>query len=315
MNELFTSSSNDIRKCSNIKSKKSPDIQCKLNAIYGDFCNKHWKHPSRFTTKIEGLTANKVTQRAAIKIQKAWRKVNSYLTLFHQGPCIKTRGLSTNNSEVFSLEPIESILDFYYFSFADTQKNLWTFDIRSIAQMISLGTFKINPYNRQPINERIVKKALNRIAWLRSRKYTILYPSNNDLTPDQLWRQKILDVCMRLESFGFHISCEWFSEMSLETHIEFYKFMYELWNYRLGLSIQAQCEIVPPPANLFKTRYEKKHNLHWWEKVNLQLIETLIASSSNKESQRLGATYCMMGFVKVNKNAANAFPWLYESLF
>jgi hypothetical protein len=266
-------------------------------------------------TKIEGLTANKVSQRAAIKIQKAWRKVNSYLTLFHQGPCIKARSLSTNNSEVFSLEPIESILDFYYFSFADTQNNLWTFDIRSIAQMISLGTFKINPYNRQPISERIVKKALNRIAWLRSRKYTILYPSNNDLTPDQLWRQKILDVCMRLESFGFHISCEWFSEMSLETHIEFYKFMYELWNYRLGLSIQAQCEIVPPPANLFKTRYEKKHNLHWWEKVNLQLIETLIASSSNKESQRLGATYCMMGFVKVNKDAANAFPWLYESLF
>jgi hypothetical protein len=315
MNELPTSSVNDIRKCSNIKSKKSPDIQCKLNAIHGDYCSKHWKHPNRFNVKTDTLITNKLTQRAALKIQRAWKQTAPYLTLFHQGPSIALRSLSNNTSEISSFEPIESIIKIYYFSFIDSQHNLWTFDIRSIAQMISLGTFNINPYTRQPIGQRILQKALHRISWLRSRKYTILYPSNNDITPEQLRRQKVLDVCMRLESFGFHISCEWFSEMTLEEHVEFYKFMYELWNFRLGLTYENQIAIVPSTITLFKTRYEKKHTHSWWERVNLNLIETLVKSSPNKEGRCLGATYCIMGFVKVNKDAAAAFPWLYESLF
>jgi hypothetical protein len=224
------------------------------------------------------------------------------------------RLISTNTSEIQSLESVDSILNLYYFSIVDSKHNLWIFDIRSLAQMISLGTLKVNPYTRETLSLRIIHKVLRRIAWLRSRGYTILYPSDCDLTPEQIWRQKVLDVCMRLESFGFHVSCEWFSEMSVAQHIEFYKTIYSLWNFRLGLTQAQKDYIIPPPAKIFTICPEKKHTPAWWEKTNLHLIETLITSSTDKECQRLGATYCMMGFVQVNDDAATAFPWLYESL-
>ena len=224
------------------------------------------------------------------------------------------RSVSTNTTELQSLESIDSILNLYYFSLTDSQNTLWIFDIRSLAQMISLGTCKQNPYTRTTLSPRIIQKVLNRIAWLRSRGYTILYPNDMDLSPDQLWRQKILDACMRLESFGFHVSCEWFSEMTLDKHIEFYKAIYNLWNFRLGLSKGQQEAIVPSSIPLFTLQGQKKHTHAWWERVNLRLIETIITSSPDKESQRLGATYCMMGFVQVNDEAAQTFPWLYESM-
>ena len=48
--------------------------------------------------------------------------------------------------------------------------------------------------------------------------------------------------------------------------------------------------------------------------MNLRLIETLISSSHDKESQRLGAMYCLMALVSVCDDAAEAFPWILESL-
>ena len=315
MNGLRAPSKDHIRKCINIKSKKTPDIQCKSNAINGDYCSKHWKHPCRFTIHTLYIQCTRQTHRAAIKIQRLWRYKKSFLTLFQQGPCISMRSGSTNQTELQSLEPISSIMNLYYFSIVGLGATLWTFDIRSLAQMISLGTFKLNPYTREVLSARVIQKVLKRIAWLRSRGYTILYPNDTDLSPEQLWRQKVLDACMRLESFGFHVSCEWFSEMTLQKHIEFYKTIYSLWNFRLGLTTEQQNAIVPPPTNLFTLRSEKKQHSHtWWEKMNLRLIETLITSSPDKEYQRLGATYCMIGFVQVNEEAREAFPWLCESI-
>jgi len=313
MNGLLRASSKDhIRKCINIKSKKTPDIQCKSNAMNGDYCSKHWKHPCRFIIQGTPIQSTRQTYRAALRIQKVWRRVRPFLTLFQQGPCISMRSQGTNSTELQSLESIDNIHNLYYFSIVDSQANLWVFDIRSLAQMISLGTFKLNPYTREPIKPRIIQKVLNRITWLRSRGYTILYPTDVDLSPEQIWRQKVLDVCMRLESFGFHVSCEWISEMTLAQHINFYKTIYNLWNFRLGLTTEQQGLIVPPPIKLFAIRNEKKHSHLWWEKTNLHLIETLITSSKEKEYQRLGATYCMIGFVEVNEEAATAFPWLQE---
>jgi len=102
--------------------------------------------------------------------------------------------------------------------------------------------------------------------------------------------------------------------MTLDKHIEFYKAIYNLWNFRLGLTTVQQEAIVPSSNLLFTVQGQKKHSPSWWERVNLRLIETLITSSPDKESQRLGATYCMMGFVQVNTEAAQTFPWLYESM-
>lgn len=310
MNKQCYSSKCYIRSCINIKSKKTPDIQCKSNAIYGDYCSKHFKHPSRFILKREPLQYSKHEENAIKKIQRFWRKMSPYIFLFNQGPSRNMVNLSKNDTEIFSLEPVNSILKLYYFSIVDSKGNLWTFDIRSLAQMISLGVLKENPYTRDTLSSKIITKVLNRIEWLRSRGYTTMYISDSDLTSEQIWKQKILDVFTQMECFGFHVPYKWLIEMSVDNHIEFYKTLYNIWNYKLGLSYEQKNAIVPHSVELFNVNNTKKYSKNWWEKTNLYHIKTLISSTSDKELQRLGATYCMAAFVNVNKDAAEAYPWL-----
>jgi hypothetical protein len=151
----------------------------------------------------------------------------------------------------------------------------------------------------------------------------VLFPIGQELTAEQHWKQRILDVCMKIDSFGYNISCDWFTQMGLEDHFTFYKTLYELWNYRLGLTGQDREKIVSGYMSrarlLFKysgsmIRDHRNETKHWWEKLNLYLIESFLTRAVDKEQQKLGAMYCVIAFVAVNDDAAESFPWFSEVL-
>jgi len=182
-----------------------------------------------------------------------------------------------------------------------------------------MGELKANPYTRTEFSKELLKKIKSRITWLRSRKYSVFYPSGTDLTSEQIWRQKILDVFMKIESFGLYVSCDWFTGMSIEDHRKFYTTLYMVWFHKLGLNHIQREAIVPQyiseKKKLFRYSPEsfdthKPHIKHWWEKLNLSLIEAFLTRSPDKENNRLGATYCVMGLVAINEGAAEVFPWL-----
>jgi len=181
-----------------------------------------------------------------------------------------------------------------------------------------MGELKANPYNRENFSEPIINKIRNRITWLRSRKYSVFFPVGVDLTSDQIWRQKILDIFMKIESYGFYVSCDWFTEMSIEDHKTFYRTLYMNWFHRLGLTHAEREKIVPQYMSEKKKlfRYnpdlfsgQRTHTKHWWEKLNLSLAEAFLTRSPDKENLKLGAMYCVMGLVAINEKAADVFPY------
>jgi len=315
---------NIVRKCINIKSRKTPDLQCRLNAVQGDYCSRHYKHPCRFVAKtVESEKRSTRAEVAAAKrIQRFWRRKAPYYMMFRQGIGRLNRIESRNKTELYTFDPIEAIHALYYFSFVSADGGLWSFDIRSLGQILSIGNLKQNPYTRQPLPDRIVRKIRDRILWLRKRKYSILYPTGADLTSEQLWKQKVLDVFMRIDSLGYYVSCDWFHSMSEKDHVEFYKMVYDVWNVRLGLSAEEKEKIIPGHSNPMKLLFtltpltlESKHrSIQWLEKMNLQLIHTFISRSPDKEQQKLGAMYCIMGLVTVSQEAAEGFPWIVQSI-
>ena len=307
-----------VRKCANIKSRKIPDLQCKLNATHGEYCTRHWKHPHKFVPKTDSvfISIPSRKQLAAIKkIQREWRRVSPFLFIKGHGPGVYQKDKSVNDTELYSLESIKSIPSLYYFSYIDSKKNLWSFDIRTLGQIISFSDTKKNPYTREPFTPDVLTSIRNRLTWLRKRKYSVLYPTGADLTQEQLWSQKVLDFFMKIESFGYYVSCEWFTQMTIQDHKKFYETLYELWNYRLGLTAEDRLRIAPGSKPLFKHTPDelvrhKGHTKEWWERLNLSLIEELLTRSTDKEQQKLGATYCVMGLVSTCRAAAESFPWL-----
>jgi len=206
----------------------------------------------------------------------------------------------------------------FLFSYVDSKRNLWIFDIRSLGQLLSMGELKYNPYTREPFQKLFMDNVIHRLTWLRNRKYSVLHPTGIEMTAEQIWRQRILDVCMKIESFGYYVSCDWYTTMTIQDHQEFYRKLYTMWFATLGLSNEQRESIVPgymsSEGRLFRyspdtLETQRGRPKIWWEKINLGIMEALLTRSQSRESNKLGAMYCVIGFVSINEKAAEVFPW------
>jgi hypothetical protein len=263
------------------------------------------------------------SENKAIKqIQSFWRRSSCFLRFRQQGPAVNLKEISSNATEVYSLEPISQIPQVYFFSFADSTKTIWSFDIRSLSQLITSSIEVQNPYTRESISSTILAKVHKRLTWLRQRKYAIVYTVNENLTQEQLWNQKVLDVFFKMEALGYRASYRWFDELTVNGHERFYSRLYRLWFYDLGMTTQEKEAMVPgyssSSTKLFKSVPDRVmgglYDLRWWRKNNLAVIVSLLTRASQKNQQALGALYILMSLVRVVPEAAEAYPWILETM-
>jgi hypothetical protein len=311
------SQASSFRQCLNIKSRSNPDVQCSLAATHGEFCSRHFKKPRRYIRpSIRVYTRSE--HIAARKLQNFWRKRYALLRFCAQGPASNLPSLATNETELYTLDPITAITPLYFFSFADEKKNIWAFDIRSFCHVMLGGKPPSNPYTRDLLTSMTLQKIRTRISWLRRRKYPTLHIQMDQLSAEQYWNQKVLDVFMKIEGLGYLVSCDWFHSLKVEDHHKFYGHLFHLWYVGLGLTPDQKKKIVPGHQGretaLFKfPPTENRHReQHWWAKINLSLIESFITRSEDPENRKLGALYVLTALVDVSEDAADAFPWLLQ---
>lgn len=300
-------------KCKNIKSRHYPNEQCKNRALHDkEFCAKHLKNPTRFVEK--DVTKIKL-------IQKCWRNYLLKQNFKRQGPARNILSISNNSSELYSLEPLESIPKIYIFSFWDTKKNIWCFDIRTLSFLASKSKEVQNPYTREIVSNKIILKIQERIVWLKNHKYPIMYVESDNITHEQIWNQKVLDVFSKMDELGYLVNTDWFHNMTKEDHILFYKKIYNIWNFKLNISESEKKLIVPSYQSnknkLFKTYLDEisLKDEKFLKKQNLQIIERLISSGSDKPQKSLGCMYVLIGLSYINDSVCESFSWINDIIF
>ena len=311
-----------VRQCANIKSKKHPDVQCKYSASEGEFCSRHSNNPKRFQVNKSLTTTISCKKQifAAEKIQKMWRSKIGYLRFNKQGPIVVCPELSENQTDMCTLEPVSSIPLLYRWSYADSKKHLWLFDIRSLSMMRSQDTKSqiINPYTRDTIPEKSLTSFLERCTQLRSHKYCLLHVNDIDLSEEQLWYQTLLDVSMKYDALGYHISLKWLDNLNPIEAYALYFELWDLWSYRLQLSRALKHNVVPDwnkgDSLLFKwspSELQHRRERIWWQKNTVALLTRLV-SSKEKEYRSLGALYGMTAFAMACPSVRDAYPWLLD---
>jgi hypothetical protein len=315
----------EYRRCANIRSRAHSDVQCSSPATYGDFCGRHHKKPIRFFDRRGNAQRNIYTRShtlAVTKIQTWWRLTGKLNQRKFQGPAIYCREIAHNTTEVYSLDSIDTIPQVFFFSIQDAHRHVWAFDIRSLLQLMSQGQALQNPYTREPIHQKSIQQFRQRVDWLRKRKYALLYGLEETITPEQEWNQKVLDTFMKVEALGYLLSTSWFQDLTLDGLQKFYRALYQLWYWRLGLSPQEKDEICPghlqSTSRLFKHDPDEMIRIHkdtkWWKRNLLGIMHSLVTRGTSKSLRGLGALYIVMGLVQVSEQAAEAYPWILESL-
>lgn len=311
--ERMATDAESFRHCLNVKSRRKTDVQCPLSATHGEFCSRHYKNPHRFTKPAQQRVYTRSEHTAARKLQMFWRNRYAYIRFIQQGPAANAYSLATNDTELYTLDSITTITPLYFFSFADEKKNIWAFDIRSFAHLMAGGRSPSNPYTRENMSIATHQRLRTRLAWLRKRRYSTMHIQTDQLTAEQFWNQKVLDVFMKIEAFGYLVNCDWFHGLSQLGQRNLYSTLFHLWYLKLGLTPQQKQMIVPGHQNaLFKfAPTENAHrDIKWWTKINLTLIDAFVSRAEDIENRKLGATYVLMGLVEASDDAAEAFPWL-----
>ena len=310
------------RQCLNSKSRAHPDVQCPLVANHGDYCYRHYKNPRPFGAVARaGEAAVLPTDAiaAASQIQRAWRKAAPLLRWRAQGPAVNCLDLATNPNELYSFDPLSSIPRVYLFSFADERRAVWVFDIRTLAHAMGAGFPSMNPYTRETLPAAALRRLQARVTWLRARGYQIQHVNSDELTPEQLWNQRVLDLILKIEALGYYANTEWIHNLSKVQLIVLYKKLEDLWNWRLGLTPLQKEVIVPGYAGpgeyrLFAFLAEDHFHKHrnWWLRQLVGVCEAFVSRGATADQHKLGAMYVLMGLVQVCREAAVALPWAFE---
>jgi hypothetical protein len=308
--------------CSSIKSKKNSSLRCPNLATRGQFCAKHCKSrvpwTGRIVTKVKPVPFTKRQKVAAEKIMKFWKIHGRRALRRRHGPSLFLSSLSNNDKDIYTFDPITTIPIAYHFSFVDEKQHIWTFDMRFLLQLLQYGKELINPFSQERISENTIKRLQTISQNLRKHKVPIVYMDTDELSPEQIWNQKVLDVFLKLTSLGYGVNMLWFENMTIRLHQRFYRKLYDLWTIHLRLTPEEKEQIVPghlggrtPLFRCNPTIIESQmHELRWWRKQNLNLMNAFLSRSQDKTIQGCGALYVLTALAQTLPKIAEVYPWL-----
>ena len=315
----------------------------KFNSIQLKNICRHYKLPVSGSKQILTNTIYKYLyfSHYATRIQRQWRKCYVKLYAKLHGPARFKRALCVNETDFFSMDAIKDIPHKQFFSYLDTKDNMiYGFDIMSLYNLIDKNPHKnvhhndtdhkntevLNPYTRNPLSDKVKKdfQSLLFFAYLLKDDLELEIKEAEDtkIVPAALAvngyniEQRAFNLFQDIDTLGNYTNPVWFMELRRHQILVYLKECHDIWAYRAQLSDQIKNEICPQ-GNPFSTIHvaelaqipfrELQHTL-------LVLMETMVRSGVNQNSRYLGATYVLCALTLVNDTAAEALPWLYESV-
>lgn len=265
-----------------------------------------------------------------IKIQKVYKGylVRKYFkmkgkTLYNKNECV-------NDTDFYTMDKLSEIPHYQYYSYSESENFIYGFDIISIYNLIknnlenNIDKMR-NPYTRKEFPSDFIKKMRDMIRITKILKYPIeinIQEVEIEKTPEEILNDEIIELFARIDTYGFYTDPEWLLNLSKYNMIEYLKQIYDIWIYRAQLSLQMKLSICPcyngNPFHNINIRNFNELNTYsrYMIKKNILSVIKLLTCSANDQSNRwLGASYCLTALTLVSNSAANALPWLYNSVF
>jgi hypothetical protein len=268
-----------------------------------------------------------------------------------KGEAFKNKKLCVNESDFYTLDPLEDIPYDEFYSYKDSNNFVYGFNITSLITLFKQKGKIINPYNR----EKVEFKVMNDIFTLY--KLTkILFPhifnektdeptipitnnqthqnrvvtNNNQLHENidlhnrmQAIREKpinirIQELFMEIDLLGNYTDSNWFINLEKREYIQYYRYLYDIWHYRGQMSHETKrriCRLHDPFINTSLSSLNlPTTTTEDCRAVCLYIMENMVYTGIDVEYQKLGALHVLSVLTIVSMDARRNMMWLYESL-
>ena len=255
----------------------------------------------------------------AVKIQKAWRgfMIRHYNAL--HGPGIFKREKCVNQSDFLSLNDLKDISHNQFFSFED-EGFIYGFDAKSLHNLIIKNETPTNPYNRKVLDENVLDKFNKFLRYGKLlKKNTIVSIANttNSLSITKRIELNAHTIFQKIDTFGHITDASWFITLDKPYLIKLIRELADIWNYRASLTPMIKTAICPPHGNPFSGIEMDSLTIQSEQRLKMNILnifDNLLSKSPERNNQALGAFYILGSLTLVSQSAANALPWLYESV-
>ena len=282
--------------------------------------SKYYKLKS-FSNKKQNLTniyKHLYLSFITIKIQNMYRKYiyNKFIKL--HGPAYYKRELCVNDTDFYTLDPIKNINNIHFISFKDKNDFIYGCDVKSLYTLISKDSNTTNPYTREPLSNDIKENLMQYIKVCRFLKIPLILKDDTEvMTLKKRLQLKTINIFQKIDALGNYTNPDWFNNLSHFKMVVYVRELYDIWVYRAQLSDETKLQIVPGNLNPFRhidLSTIQLNSSYTVKSCILNIIDVLISSGVDESSKSLGAYYCLAALTLVNNEAAEAMPWLYQSV-
>jgi hypothetical protein len=260
----------------------------------------------------EALYTHLFLSTCVIRIQKRFRgHIRRLFNLLH-GPALYNRSICTNHCDFVTLDALTDISSDSFFSYQDVDGFVYGFDIGSLRDFICMSKTCYNPYNRKPIPSHTINDFESVIAMS---KLFHTYKTNAIIEPiilsdKQRIELRALDV---FESLGNYSNSSWFNSLNNSQLMRFMRHLADIYGYRSQLTIEQQHEICVTPFSRMRL-LSLDSDIYFAKTIVLEIMEKFVNDGVTHDARCLGALYVLTALTLVSTSAAEAFPWLYQSV-
>lgn len=260
----------------------------------------------------------------AIKIQSLFRSIlQRKFNLFH-GPAFYNHKLCTNSTDFISMDPVEEISANQFISYKDVDGFIYGFDIVSLHNMIcnakKINEIK-NPYNRNNIPDYVIEnmKRIIKISIIMKNPINLHIEDDTlGVSNEKAIELRTLTLFQNIDALGNYSNPLWFLSLNRNELVKMVRELADIWDYRAQLSYDMKRKICPPFGNPFRNvnipYMYSENNINNVKKMVLEVLENLVNTGLDNDSKSLGAFYVLGSLTLVNEEAAQALPWLFQSL-
>ena len=225
----------------------------------------------------------------------------------------------SNENDFYTMETIKEISPMFLYAYKDNQGFTYAFKTNSLIQYFKTSD-KINPYNRDPFPEKVINDVeyITSICKIYTNLCEIDIESEPILTRKQKVTLKITELFHIIDSLGNYSDVNWLLNLDNRRIVIFIRELFDIWCYRAQLSDDVKKKICPPNGLPFyqidmSTVTRHQHPLTLLEKC-VVIFENLLKTTSSDSDKSVAALFILSALTLVSDDAADALPWLYQSV-
>jgi hypothetical protein len=135
--------------------------------------------------------------------------------------------------------------------------------------------------------------------------------------PIKIIELRTISIFREMDNLGNYTNPAWFLQLNQRQVVKFLHELYDIWCFRAHLDDNTMIEICPPNGRPFQILDMNSLNnipLINIKTLALVVMEQFVNSGIDREFRILGSNYVLCALTLVSTNAADALPWLYQSV-